>query len=90
VEPRVPDDWTEWSVDWRTGRSTWHIRFQRAPGASAIDAVEVDGVVQPGATIELRDDGATHAVNVRFAPAASHVAAPRAAQHAPPRPLPST
>ncbi|HEU0276985.1 MAG TPA: glucoamylase family protein [Rhodanobacteraceae bacterium] len=65
LEPRVPDGWTRWSATWRHGHSTWHLEFQRQPGATRVSAIDVDGVPQPGSYIELADDGRKHTVHVR-------------------------
>ncbi|TAN05203.1 MAG: cyclic beta 1-2 glucan synthetase [Rhodanobacteraceae bacterium] len=67
VAPRVPDDWTRWSADWRHGGSRYHIEFVRQPGDSGVADVSVDGVLQPACAIELADDGNAHEVLVRFA-----------------------
>ena len=66
IEPRVPDDWTRWSADWRHGNTHYHIEFVRRPGDTGVADVSVDGVLQPARAIELVDDGRTHDVLVRF------------------------
>ncbi|MGH8184170.1 MAG: GH36-type glycosyl hydrolase domain-containing protein, partial [Rhodanobacteraceae bacterium] len=67
IAPRVPDDWTRWSADWRHGGSQYHIEFVRQPGDTGVADISVDGVLQPACAIELVDDGAGHEVLVRFA-----------------------
>lgn len=62
-EPRVPNDWSEYTVRYRFGRSLYTIHLQRAK--SDEDAsVHVDGVMQESGKISLADDGAGHEVNV--------------------------
>ncbi|HEX5354300.1 MAG TPA: cyclic beta 1-2 glucan synthetase, partial [Rhodanobacteraceae bacterium] len=65
-EPRVPDAWQRWSVDWRHGRTRYHVEFVRRPGDAGVADVSVDGVLQPGCAIELVDDDGVHEVLVRF------------------------
>ncbi|TAM92617.1 MAG: cyclic beta 1-2 glucan synthetase, partial [Rhodanobacteraceae bacterium] len=67
IMPRVPDDWTRWSVDWRHGSTRYRIEFVRKPGDTGVADVSVDGTLQPARAIELVDDGNDHEVLVRFA-----------------------
>jgi cellobiose phosphorylase len=66
VAPRVPDDWERWTVDWRHGRTRYHIEFVRKPGDACVADISVDSQLQPGCTVELVDDGNAHEVLVRF------------------------
>jgi cellobiose phosphorylase len=66
IAPRVPDDWTRWTVDWRHDSTNYHIEFVRRPGDTGVADISVDGVLQPAHTIALVDDGNTHDVLVRF------------------------
>jgi cyclic beta-1,2-glucan synthetase len=66
IEPCVPDDWPEFSLEYRFGDSLYAIRVQD-PAALRRTAAEVslDGRVLEGAEIPLLDDGARHEVLVR-------------------------
>jgi len=59
LAPRIPADWPGFSLSYRYGKSRYEIRIRR--GAPAL---LVDGQPQEGATIHLRDDGATHQVEL--------------------------
>jgi cyclic beta-1,2-glucan synthetase len=65
-EPRVPDSWPGFSIDYRFGGATYAINVQD-PGAIRGDDVELtmDGTVVAGAAIPLVDDGAHHEVVIR-------------------------
>jgi cyclic beta-1,2-glucan synthetase len=66
IQPRVPAEWPEFSIDYRFGGSVYAI-VVRNPGAirdGAVD-VSVDGRSLDGAEIPLVDDGARHEVLVR-------------------------
>jgi cyclic beta-1,2-glucan synthetase len=65
-EPRVPDSWPGFSIDYRFGGATYAINVQE-PGAIRGDDVELtmDGTVVAGAAIPLVDDGAHHEVVIR-------------------------
>jgi cyclic beta-1,2-glucan synthetase len=62
-QPRVPNEWNEYTVRYRFGRSLYTIQLQRAkPDEDA--SVRVDEAVQESGTISLIDDGAPHEVKV--------------------------
>ncbi|MGH8117292.1 MAG: GH36-type glycosyl hydrolase domain-containing protein, partial [Rhodanobacteraceae bacterium] len=84
IEPRVPDDWTRWSVDWRHGDARYHIEFVRHPGDPGVADISVDGVLQPGHAIELVNDGSLHEVLVRFGQVPYAMRAARGAEGAVP------
>jgi cyclic beta-1,2-glucan synthetase len=65
VQPRVPPSWPELAIDYRFGRSVYHIVVRRPglvrPGEAVIT---VDGQRVEGDDIPLRDDGQTYHVLV--------------------------
>jgi cyclic beta-1,2-glucan synthetase len=66
LDPRVPAAWPEFAIEYRYGKSVYHIVVQ-APGAlrEAGALVTLDGRVLEGESIPLLDDGLPHAVVVR-------------------------
>jgi cyclic beta-1,2-glucan synthetase len=75
IDPCIPRTWSEYSVEWRLGRS--HYRFAVSnPGhvSSGVADVQLDGApVNPDA-MPLLDDGGTHDVVVRLGVEVSSVA----------------
>ena len=69
IEPRVPDGWPEFSIDYRFGGSTYRI-VVREPGKPRARGPEItiDGVRLDGVEIPLKDDGGDHDVMVGPAP----------------------
>jgi cyclic beta-1,2-glucan glucanotransferase len=66
IEPCVPTTWAAYNIEYRYGRSRYHIEVQNPVGKkSGLWEVSTDGVAQPGAAIPLTDDGAAHTVVVR-------------------------
>jgi cyclic beta-1,2-glucan synthetase len=65
VQPRVPASWPQLAIDYRFGRSSYHIVVQK-PGLLRLgDAmITVDGEQLEGDEIPLRDDGKTYHVLV--------------------------
>jgi len=64
-EPCLPADWEGFTVHYRFRETIYHIRVkQKQAGEKKAATVTVDGVVQPGNTIALVDDGREHAVEV--------------------------
>ena len=65
--PCLPADWDGFTVHYRFRETIYHIRVkQKQAGEKEAATVTVDGVVQPGNTIALVDDGREHAVSVRM------------------------
>jgi cellobiose phosphorylase len=71
LAPRLPADWTAFTMRYRYGATVYEIAVRpRRPGAGErIDAtsVTVDGVAQPGGSVQLIDDRAEHRVVVEVA-----------------------
>lgn len=84
--PCVPDDWTQWEVDWRCGAALYQIEFTRVPGDTGVVDVWMDGERCAGHAIELADDHARHEVRVRLGtlPPATPARVAAAAHEGPP------
>jgi cyclic beta-1,2-glucan synthetase len=63
IDPCVPDSWAEYSIEYRHGKSVYHITV-RNPAGMALQPgkVTLDGKVLDGTGIPLADDGAQHQV----------------------------
>ncbi|MBR9988592.1 MAG: glycosyl transferase family 36, partial [Gemmatimonadetes bacterium] len=66
IEPRVPDSWPEFTIEYRFGNALYEITVHE-PAAIRDGAAEVsmDGAVMEGGTIPLLADGQKHIVVVR-------------------------
>jgi cyclic beta-1,2-glucan synthetase len=65
VEPRVPAEWPEFTIEYRYGASRSTILVRREDGSEGeVNRVTLDGQPLEGSAIPLRDDGAAHAVVV--------------------------
>jgi cellobiose phosphorylase len=67
--PCLPAGWTECSVRYRFGATTYAISLRQAPRADgrAATTVMLDDVVQPDSSVALVDDGVEHRVVVDIA-----------------------
>jgi cyclic beta-1,2-glucan synthetase len=66
IEPRVPDSWPEFSIDYRFGKATYAITVHEPGAIRGPDVnVSVDGRALDGPAIPLVDDGTRHVVVVR-------------------------
>nr|AUN36818.1 cyclic beta-1,2-glucan synthase [uncultured bacterium] len=66
LDPRVPADWPEFTVEYRYGGSVYTIRVERPHEARrGSQEVSLDGQVLEGGTVALVDDGNRHQVVVR-------------------------
>ncbi|MEO8439167.1 MAG: glucoamylase family protein [Spartobacteria bacterium] len=65
IEPVIPGDWPDFRIHYRYQSSHYDITIEN-PGHSSrgVSLVELDGVAVPEKSIDLRDDGQTHAVRV--------------------------
>jgi cellobiose phosphorylase len=69
IEPHIPADWREYTIEYRFGRSLYVISVHNERRAALCGpALTMDGKVLPGPGIPLVDDGARHEVAVRPAP----------------------
>ena len=66
IDPRVPAHWSDYTIEYRYGRSSYSITVQD-PGRlrSLATAVSLDGRELEDSTIPLVDDGSSHEVIVR-------------------------
>jgi cellobiose phosphorylase len=65
LAPCLPDDWPGYSLEYRYGRSMYQIEIVRVAPHTDLIEVRVDGVVQAGRSVPLKDDGRTHRVEMR-------------------------
>jgi cyclic beta-1,2-glucan synthetase len=62
INPSVPNDWKEFQINYRFGKSTYHILVkQKQDGKSRIS---MDGRILEDGLIPLKDDGQTHEIVV--------------------------
>lgn len=66
IQPRVPAEWPEFSIDYRFGTSLYRILVREPARVSAGEvSITLDGRVLDGVDIPLHDDGGEHAVVVQ-------------------------
>jgi cyclic beta-1,2-glucan synthetase len=66
IDPRVPEDWPEFTIEYRFGEALYAITVQDPAAVSRAGAeVILDGRRLDGAVIPLLDDGVRHEVVVR-------------------------
>ena len=63
IEPHVPRDWGEYQMNYRFGKTDYHIRVQQ--GDHAAGEITLDGKSLADGLIPLTDDGQTHEVLVK-------------------------
>ena len=63
VDPCVPDDWPEFSIEYKYGKTVYHITV-RNPAGMALQPgrITINGTLLDGTAIPLVDDGARHLV----------------------------
>ena len=67
IQPRVPQGWQGYAIEYGFGASRYQIQMQRDPAlAAGTTSVVLDGDALDQIGIPLRDDGADHAVEIRF------------------------
>ncbi len=65
IEPCIPPDWREYSIDYRYRSTRYHIEVENPFGVSrGVVSIELDGEPQSTNDIPLVDDGARHTVRV--------------------------
>ena len=67
LSPVLPADWPGFSLDYRFGDSLYQIHVQQSPQADNNQSVSLDGVLQPTAEVQLRDDGQPHRIDIHCA-----------------------
>jgi cellobiose phosphorylase len=84
VNPCVPAMWPSYAVDWRFGRTLYHIVVTNPEHrCRGVQSAELDGAPIDPSAIPLRDDGATHDVAVVLGkPGAVGVSAEAASKNA--------
>jgi len=64
--PSLPSNWDEFSIDYRYGKTNYHIVISRTQREDGEMKVFVDGVEQSEKIVLLVDDGIEHEVDVRI------------------------
>jgi cyclic beta-1,2-glucan glucanotransferase len=66
LDPRVPSEWPEYTIEYRYGKSVYTITVERpAKATSGNQTVTLDGQTLDSETIPLTDDGARHTIVIR-------------------------
>ena len=63
-KPSLPADWNGFTLDYRYGKTIYHIAVSRAAGQEEEIRIIIDGVEQKEKTIPLNDNGKEHKVSV--------------------------
>jgi cyclic beta-1,2-glucan synthetase len=67
VAPSIPGMWPKFSVQWRTGRSSYDILVVNPDHrCGGVRSVELDGIAVDADAIPIAEDGATHTVVVEL------------------------
>jgi len=64
IKPHIPKDWNEYQINYRFGKTNYHIRVLRRQTEK--ENVTMDGKVLSAGIIPLEDDGKTHEVVVEY------------------------
>jgi cellobiose phosphorylase len=65
IRPSIPKDWSGYQINYRLGKSMYHIRVENRNGASDdVNEINMDGIKLPDLKIPLRDDGQVHEIVV--------------------------
>ena len=65
ISPSIPKDWTHYQINYRFGRSLYHILVnQQKNGTSELNKITMDGKALKDGLIPLKDDGQIHEVVV--------------------------
>lgn len=69
IQPSIPGDWEQYQIQYRFGKSTYHILVkQQQGGGNQESQITMDGNVLADGFIPLDDDGMTHEVVVTIFP----------------------
>jgi cellobiose phosphorylase len=67
LHPSIPKDWQGYQINYRFGRSRYHIRIENQDGSSGkVQEMRMDGTTLPDLRIPLNEDGGTHEIVVRL------------------------
>ncbi len=67
IDPCIPRDWSGFSIDYRHGSTTYHIRVENPHRVSrGVKQVRLDGELRPRLDVPLLRDGKPHRVDVRM------------------------
>ncbi|MCI0434592.1 MAG: carbohydrate-binding protein, partial [Gemmatimonadetes bacterium] len=65
IDPCIPATWPGFSIDWRVGRSVYHVSVANPDRrCNGVLAADLDGTPVDPQAIPLRDDGASHTVTI--------------------------
>ncbi|HEX6384833.1 MAG TPA: glucoamylase family protein [Anaerolineae bacterium] len=65
LDPRIPKEWSDYTITYRYGQSTYEIRVENPDHVNqGVKEIVVDGQKQDGAEIPLQNDGRAHHVRV--------------------------
>jgi cellobiose phosphorylase len=80
ISPNIPAMWPTFSIDWRVGRSRYHISVANPDHrCRGVRSAALDGAPVDTAAIPLSDDGRTHTVVIELGDPPAHVGFPSAA-----------
>jgi cyclic beta-1,2-glucan synthetase len=65
IHPCIPSEWKEYQINYRFGKTMYHIRVENPNGANdAVSQIKMDGEAITDLKIPLRKDGIVHEVVV--------------------------
>jgi len=65
IDPCIPPEWPEYSIDYRFGNTNYHIHVENPVGAyHAVSQVILDGRLLSDYVISLENDGKEHEVSI--------------------------
>ena len=65
IDPCIPKEWTEYEVDYRFGKTTYHIRIKNPHNVNrGVSQITMNGEKVDGTNIPLLDDEKTYEVVV--------------------------
>ena len=62
--PRIPTEWSQYSLQYRYGDSVFIIAIHQHDGGDA--TLQLDGIAQTGLQFRLGDDASTHQVDIHW------------------------
>ena len=83
VTPSIPARWPEYSFEWRTGRTRYHVTVLNPEHrCRGIRSAELDGASIDPVAIPIVDDGAVHQVEIVLGEPANRDVGPRGSRDA--------